>query len=152
MRRGHLRAIFGLLLGAAVLGSVGCGSSSSGHSETKAEFVSQGNQICRQADKERFEALRAAGRKYGVTEGAHVSRATQEKIIIAGLPSYEAAAQKLGEIAPDGEEEGVDALIEAMEEAAEQVKVNPGTAVVSPVQFKKANELALRYGLKECTS
>lgn len=151
MRRGLVIGILGLLAVAAATGMWGCGGSDSGSSLSKAEFVRKGNEICRKAEKERLEALEATARKYGIGPGQLANPTQQQKIILSGVPSYEGAAEDLQEMAPDGEEEKVDVIAEAMQEAADKVRANPGTAVHSGVQFKEADELTESYGLKDCS-
>lgn len=125
----------------------GCGGGG-GDSLTKAEFAKKADEICRRGESERAEVIKAAGQKFS---GKKVTAADQEQLILEALPSYEKAAQKIKELgAPEGEEKKAEALVEAMEEAAENVKADPGTATTGSIPFKKANELAEEIGAKGC--
>lgn len=125
----------------------GCGGGGS-NSLTKAEFAKKADEICRRGESERAEVLKAAGQKFS---GKKVTAADQEQLILEALPSYEKSAQKIQELgAPEGGEKEAEALVEAMEEAAENVKADPGTATTGNVPFKKANEAAEAIGAKGC--
>jgi len=149
VRRGILKSIAGLIAAAGLVGLLGCGGEDE-VSLTKAQFVKKGNEICLKSEKERLAVLEETAGKLGVNPGRVPSQSTQQKVILAGIPSYEEAAQKLGEIAPDGEEEKVEAMVEAMEEAADKVRADPGTALVSGIQFENADKLLEAYGLENC--
>lgn len=125
----------------------GCGGGGS-NSLTKAEFAKKADEICRRGESERAEVLKAAGQKFS---GKKVTAADQEQLVLEALPSYEKSAQKIQELgAPEGGEKEAEALVEAMEEAAENVKADPGTATTGSIPFKKANEVAEEIGAKGC--
>lgn len=93
--------------------------------------------------------LGTLGRKYGL----HASKSLKEKGIVELLSTYERTSDELGELeSPAGDENSISKIIKAREEAAENVKADPGTALVSKVQFKQADELANAYGLNRCIS
>jgi hypothetical protein len=125
----------------------GCGGGG-GDSLTKAEFAKKADEICHRGESERSEAIQVAAQKFS---GKQATAADQEQIVLAALPSYEKEAEKIKELgAPEGEEKQAEALVEAMEEAAENVKADPGTATTGDIPFKKANELAEEIGAKGC--
>lgn len=125
----------------------GCGGGGSS-SLSKAEFSKKANEICKRAESERSELIQAASQKFS---GKKVTAADQEQIILEAIPSYEKAAQKIGELgAPEGEEKKAEALVKGMEEAVEGVKADPGTATTSNIAFKNANKAAEAVGAKSC--
>lgn len=125
----------------------GCGGGG-GDSLTKAEFAKKADEICRRGESERAEVIKAASQKFS---GKKVTAADQEQLVLEALPSYEKATQKIKELgAPEGEEKKAEALVEAMEEAAANVKADPGTATTGSIPFKKANEAAEEIGAKGC--
>lgn len=137
----------GIVAVAFALVVAGCGGSG-GDSLTKAEFAKKADEICHRGESERSEAIQAAAQKFS---GKKITAADQEQVVLAALPSYEKEAQKIQELgAPEGEEKKVEALVEAMEEAAANVKADPGTATTGSIPFKKANELAEEIGAKGC--
>jgi hypothetical protein len=143
------KGIHGLIVAAAAIAAlVGCGSGGGEEQLTKAQFVKRGNAICAKAEQERGKIISEIVEKS--RPNADV-QAQQEKVIHEALPTYEAATEQIDDLeAPSGDEEKVDALVEAMEEAAERAMADPHTAIISNVPFRKANELAEGYGLKTC--
>lgn len=146
------KAVWSLIsLGALTLCLVaaGCGGSDE-EALTKSEFVKQGNSICKEAEAERFKILSKEGENYDPNGDV---QAQQAALIEATIPTYEQAAQRLAELEPPEEmADTVDALVAAMEEAGEQAKANPQTAIVSNVQFKEANQKAEDLELEACIS
>jgi hypothetical protein len=145
--------IFSGLAGAAMLlcllAAGGCGGGGSGDGPpTKEAFVRQANAICTKGVGERDEIIgkiTAAGRV--------LDRAEQLELVVKTMPSYEQEAVRVGELTPPaGDEKKIEAIVRAMKEAAASAKADPGTTLVSLIQFKKANELVEAYGLDKCIS
>lgn len=140
----------GLLVAALGFGLFGCGGGG-GDSLTKAEFVRRGNDICRAAEIQRGRALEAKAKSFGVKPGGLATPAQQAQIILFALDSYERMTEELGDLpTPDGDEEEIDGMVAAMEETAEKVRADPGTATHSQIQFKAAAEKLEKYGLDLC--
>ena len=141
---GALGGIVLLLL--ALLGA-GCGSSSE-EALSKSEFVKQGNGICAKATEAREKAV------VEILKGADPKasqKALQQEAADKTVPYYEGAAEEIDDLgAPEGDETQVEELVDAMEEAAAQVKANPQTAITGNLPFRKANEAAESYGLDAC--
>ncbi len=143
------RGIVGLVVGTlvALLALAGCGGSESS-SLTKSEFVKQANIACQESLAAKEERIQAAIARLG---GRKVTRADQEKLILKVLVPYEEATEKIKELdAPKGEEEKIQAIVEAREEAVARTKADPGTALVSSTAFTQATKLAASYGLDRC--
>jgi hypothetical protein len=138
----------GLLALACVALAAGCGSSDSEETLTKAEFVKQAGAICEKSQEERGKAVAA------VAENANPKgnvQKQQEQVIRKALPTYEEAARQIEELgAPEGQEEKVEALVEAMDEAAERAMADPHTAMTSNIFFREADKLAEEYKLSGC--
>jgi hypothetical protein len=144
--KGAIGAVVGLVLLVALLVS-GCGSGGGDETATKEDFVRKANAVCGKWQQERGEAFREANAKFKPP----VTQAKQEKAVLLVLEPYGKAVQSLDELTPpEGEEEKVEEIVAAMGDAYEQAKANPGTLISSNAPFKKANELAKDYGLKEC--
>lgn len=142
------KGIVGLLLALTLVAGVGCGSSSEPEALTKAEFAKQANEICAESARDRQKIIAE------VAEASNPKgnqEPVQEEIIQKAMPTYEGATEQIAELgAPKGEEEKVETLVGAMEEAAERAKADPHTAVISNVPFRKADKAAQELGLKEC--
>lgn len=84
-------------------------------------------------------------------EAEHVS--ALEEVVLVGVGPYEETTELLGELAaPAGDDEQVERLLQAREEAAEKVREAPATALFSKYPFRKADELLESYGLDKCRS
>ena len=142
-------ALGGIVLALFALLVAGCGGSSE-EALTKSEFVKQGNAICAVAAKEREKAI------FEVANNANPSRSQQEvreEAVEAGIPVYEEATEQIADLgAPKGDEAKVEAVVEAMEEAAAKVNANPQSAFSGDRTFGKANKAAESYGLDACTA
>lgn len=144
--KGAIGSILGLAV-VAVLMAAGCGGGGSDETVTKADFVRQGNAICGKWQQARGKAFQEVSAKFKPP----VTQAKKEKAVLLILQPYEDAIEGLKELdPPQGEEEKVEAMIEAMEEGWEQGQANPGTLLSSEAPFVKANKLVEEYGLKEC--
>ena len=142
MSKGAIGSIVGLAVLVALL-AAGCGSSGGEESLSKQDFVRKANAICGKWQQERGERFREASSKFKPP----VTQAKREKAILLVLAPYGKAAESVAELPPpEGEEEKVEAISTAMEEAYAQAQANPGTLISSSAPFNKANELAEDYG------
>lgn len=148
--RGLARGTIALLLVAAAVGIAGCGGGDSETTLSKAEFIKQANQACRQGETERLEAVEGTAKKLKVEPGELPTPGEEKKIMLAALAGYEKSTQKLKELVPSDQAEQLAPLIEAREGVAKQVHENADSITPSEVEFKKANLLAGEYGLEDC--
>lgn len=126
--------------------AAGCGGGGDS-APTKAEFVEEANAICIQGEKNRSAKLQSLTREYGSLP----AKSIQEKGIVELAGVYEATIRELAALEPPaGDGATVKKIIEAMEDSAQKVKQDPGTALTGTVQFKQANERAQAYGLTKC--
>jgi hypothetical protein len=127
----------------------GCGGGDETTALTKGEFVKQGNQICLQQKEQRNAELRKAIQ--GKDQTKLLPLAQREELVLQTLPSYAEVPDKLEALGvPDGDEEEVEAITKAMDEAVKDVESNPKEALESTRQFLKPSKLASEYGLTEC--
>ena len=154
------KGVLGLLLVAlAVFGATmaGCGGDSDGDGSsaalTKAEFLKQGNAVCERAEERRGEAMRKAFASPQAKIGRNATEVKENKVLLveAGLPSFVKMTEELDQLgAPEGEEEKVQAIIEAMEEAAGKAESDPLGAAESNAFWAESQELLQTYGLTSC--
>jgi hypothetical protein len=131
----------------AALLMAGCGGGGSDEAMTKSDFVKEGNAICGKWQKARSTRFNEVGTRFKPP----VTQAKREKAILFVLEPYEDALQGLNELEPPaGEEQKVEAMIKAAEDALAQGQASPGTLLSSSAAFNKSNELFEKYGLKEC--
>jgi hypothetical protein len=145
------------LLFLALLASAagGCGGGSDPVSEeplTKAQFIKRAEAICSGTDKTQKAALRVFFQKH---PNATASKAVEEEVVVVvGLPPVRAEIKELAALpAPKGDEEKIQAFIEAIEQAVEKGEADPSTMIRGEGKgpFAAAGKLARGYGFKACT-
>ncbi len=131
----------------------GCGGSDDSTSSlTKAEFLKQGNAICAEGNKEIDSEFEAFAEENNLSEN---KEPTEEQLTEAAEDILIPAVDKqLGELrdlgAPEGEEEEVDKLLTAVEEALEEGEEDPSVLTSQGSPFADVNKMARDYGLTTC--
>lgn len=151
MSKGVLGSILCLLAALSLLfAGCGGGDDETTSSLTRAQFLKQGNAICKKSEEEKGKALRALVAK--LDPNKPITQERKEQLVLTViLPPYEQTTEDLkGLGTPEGDEEEVEAIIKAMEEAAKESRADPGVAVTSVRQFEDANKMATDYGLTSC--
>jgi hypothetical protein len=149
--KGVLGSILCLLAALSLLfAGCGGGDDETTSSLTRAQFLKQGNAICKKSEEEKGKALRALVAK--LDPNKPITQERKEQLVLTViLPPYEQTTEDLkGLGTPEGDEEEVEAIIKAMEEAAKESRADPGVAVTSVRQFEDANKMATDYGLTSC--
>ena len=121
--------------------AAGCGGSGSSDPLTKAEFVEQGNSICRETGTERSKALRdAADGDPGLAE-----------LTAAALTPTQEMIEELGELNPPNSDAAkVTAMLKAFRAGIAEVEADPANPTVAMAAFAEASKLAESYGLTDC--
>jgi hypothetical protein len=149
--KGVLGSILCLLAALSLL-FVGCGGGDdeTTSSLTRAQFLKQGNAICKKSEEEKGKALRALVAK--LDPNKPITKERKEQLVLTViLPPYEQTTEDLkGLGAPEGDEEEVEAIIKEMEKAAKKTKADPSVAVTTVREFEDANKMATDYGLTSC--
>jgi hypothetical protein len=138
--------------------ATGCGGSSDSGSEitassiTKAEFVKKVDAICTRRNTElegelaKFIKSTNFNPREG-TEDAYITLVGQ--FYVPALKRESARIRALG--APQGDEDEVGELVEALERGLETAEKEPKKVVdLSSVVFKESNQLGKEYGLTAC--
>lgn len=140
-RLATIAAALAIVLAALLV--AGCGSSSS-DPITKAEFVKQGNEICKEASKEREEDLEAATDESG--EGEEIANYVE-----VALGSIENMASELSGLEPPAaQKKQSEKLVQELEGEIEALQASPEKPITSS-SFKDANAAAEQAGLPACT-
>lgn len=150
MRNAVLRSIL-FALGLTALAVVaGCGSDDETASLTRAQFIKQANAVCIEGEKERGKLIQGASKL--VKPGEELSKAGKEEFVItAAVEPYRKMTRKIEELgAPEGDEQEVEAIIKAMEEAADKAEANPQQTIDSIIPFAEANRVIGEYGIESC--
>lgn len=138
--------------------AAGCGggdddSTSTTAALTKAEFLKQGNQICAEGNKEINAGFEEFAKENNIPQNQEPTQAQKEEvaetILLPSVTKQVEGVDSLG--APSGEEEQVEEIIDAAEEALEEGEEDPASLVTEGSDpFAKANKLAGEYGLTAC--
>jgi hypothetical protein len=137
---------------AAGLLAAGCGDDESSASLTKAEYIKQGDAICKAGNekyqREFTEYLQGLDPKAPLTEKK--LEAATEAIVMPGLRTEAEELEELG--APSGQEDKAEEIVEAFEKAIEEGEGNPAPFISSgggPV-WNEAEQLAADFGFQVC--
>jgi hypothetical protein len=136
-----------------ILLTAGCGSSSSGSSSmTKAEFIEQGDAICKQADGRTKAEYEAFAKQHNIAEGQEPSQVQQRELVeTIALPSIARQAKELGELdVPASEGAKASAVVEEVEKALKKAEAEPSVVIGNNSPFTAATKLAKEYGFKVC--
>jgi len=148
-----------ILLLAAVMAlaalAAGCGSSDDDSTEatvtlTKTEFIDQADQICKQAG----EDSEAEAEEFAEENDFELEKANQEQLEEAIdevlVPALNGQVEEIKELGtPEGDEEQVEEILVALEDASDEVGADPSRAFEAE-PLKKAKRLAQAYGFKVC--
>ena len=155
MSKGPVGSIFGLL--AIALIAAGCGggddSTSTTAALTKAQFLKQGNQICAEGNKEINTGFEEFAKENNIKENQEPTQAQREElaetVLLPSVTKQVEGVDGLG--APSGDEEQVEEIIDAAEEAIEEGEQDPAALVAEGEDsFAKVDKLAGEYGLTAC--
>lgn len=147
MKKGALLALVAALV--ALLAFAGCGGGDETTALTKAEFTKQVNAGCKEHEDEQNKLFKEVTSSMDPTE---VTRSDQELLISEVLlPPYEKDIENLKSLSPPaGDEQQVEAIIEAMENTVKRVEAKPLVAIRDSSQFTEAKKLLKEYGLTKC--
>ncbi len=133
-------------------GAAKAGSSDDAPALTKAEFIEQGDEICKEASEEY-----GAGIEEFLTEN-DVSQAKgptveQEEELLAEivLPRIKVEMEELRELGPpEGEEERVDEIFTGVEDVVAEGESDPSTVAGNENPFADPNAKAKAFGFEVC--
>ena len=133
-----------LVAASALLAACGGDDESSSEPLTKAEFLTQGNAICAEANKEIGAAIEEIPSE---PDEAQLESFTSDTFV----PNIQGQLDDLGDLGPpEGDEEKVDAIIGSAQEALDKVEDDPSLLLSNDDPFNESYDLAENYGLEEC--
>jgi hypothetical protein len=149
VNKGICRTVVAGLLALSLL-IAGCGGGDDETSSlTRQQFIKQGNAICLQQTQKRSKIIREA--IANTNQNKLLPKAEREQLVLDALPAYAETPDKLEALgAPEGDEEKVEAIYQAMRQAVKDVEADTSVALTSTKQFEEANKLAVQYGLTSC--
>lgn len=118
---------------------------------SKAQFIKQGDAICQQVPT-RYGKLLQEFEKEAKTEGKP-KPSTAEGNLKAAVPPLPEAAEELEDLSPPaGDEEKAEAIVAALEAAAEGLEAKPSSELSGPKSpFAEFQKLTNEYGFKVCS-
>jgi hypothetical protein len=144
------RRTFALLIGvlAAAVFAAGCGDDDSSASLTKAEFVKQGDAICKEANKEGADALGAYLKKEA---GGGLPNPEQEQELISTVvvPLLQKQVDGLNDLGIP-EDKKVSEFVEELESVLTEAEENPVGTTASGTPFAESESMAQALGFEAC--
>ena len=132
----------------------GCGGGDETTDETvtltKAEFVKQGDAICKQGNDQSEKEAEEFAEENGFTLEKASEEQLEEAVAEVLVPSLKQQAEEIDALgAPEGDEEQVEELIVSLETAANEIGEDPSLVFEGEV-LEEPEELAQDYGFKVC--
>jgi hypothetical protein len=140
-----------VLVLAAALFMAGCGGGDDKASTlTKAEFLKQGDAICKKADKAQETEFAVYAKAH--SKNLETKTGREKLILVAGLRPVLAEAEELAALGvPSGDEKEVEAIVTGIKEAVKKAEKNPQSVeALSKNPFEEVDELSREYGFKIC--
>jgi hypothetical protein len=138
--------------------AAGCGSSDDSSTDTvvvltKAEFIKQGDTICKQGNTEIEEGFERFAEENDIPKNQEPSKAQGvelvETVIVPSLKTQAESIRGLG--TPEGDEGQAGTLLDSLDEAVETAEEEPEALFDEKSDpFADVNEQAQDYGFKEC--
>jgi nitrous oxide reductase accessory protein NosL len=147
-----------IALSAVALFAAGCGSSDDGTTDstaslTKAEFVKQGNAICKAGNEEVNSEFEKFAEEHNISENKPPTKAQLEEAAEEFLvPSVSRQVEEVADLgAPEGEEEAFEMFIEDAEGRVEEAETDPSLMVSEDEDpFEEVKKEATALGLAAC--
>lgn len=136
----------------------GCGSSSSTSSTatapalTKAEYVTQGNAICKAGEAEQQAAFTTYAKAHHLNANATPTKAQVTQLATTVLiPNIQSQINKVKALVPPSADKAqVSAMLAAAQQDLERAKQNPTQLLTNAHQFAHSGKLLHAYGLTSC--
>jgi hypothetical protein len=147
-----LAAVAALVALAALVAGCGGGGDTTDETVTltKAEFIEQGDAICKEANEENEAEAEEFAEENGFTLEKASKDQLEEAVAEVLVPSLNQQMEELDNLgAPKGDEDQVEEIIVSVEDAADEIEDDPGL-VFEETTLDKSNKLAKAYGFKVC--
>jgi hypothetical protein len=153
------KRLIAMLAGVVAIAVVaaGCGSSSdsteSTASLTKAEFIKQGDAICKKGNKEIEEGFESFAKENNLPQHKEPTKAQGKELVETVIvPEIKAQAEGIRALGtPSGDEAQVSAMLDSLDEGIEEAEEDPEALFAAKSDpFASANKQAKEYGLKVC--
>ncbi len=147
-----------VLIGVLVIVTVaGCGgsddSTSTAAALTKAQFVKQGDAICKKGDAEIEEGFEDFAKENDIPKNKEPNKAQGAEIVETVIvPNIKNQGEEIRALkVPEGDEDQITAMLDSLDEAIEEAEADPETLFDEKSDpFGAANKQAKEYGFKVC--
>lgn len=142
-----------LLAGVVAIVAVvaGCGSSDGSSSLSKAEFIKQGDEICKSSSKQ----IETEAGEFAEQNNVNTSKPTKkqqeeviEEVVAPGLRSEAEELEALGTPKEDGDK--AEAVLGALDSGVSEIEGEAAVVLGSNNPLEKASKLADEFGFKTC--
>jgi hypothetical protein len=153
LNKASLLALAALVALAALIAGCGGGDETTDSATvalTKAEFIKQGDAICKEASEDN----EAEAEEYAEENGFALEKASKEQLEEAVaevlVPSLNQEAEELDALgAPEGDEEKVEEIVVALEDATGEIE-DDQSLIFEEETLEEPQQLAEDYGFKVC--
>src|SRR5215213_7528227 len=134
--------------------AAGCGSDDSDSTSaalSKPEFIKEADAICADGNAAIEEEAEAFAEENDV-DTEKPTKAQQEEVISDVVaPNVQGQAEEIADLgAPEGDEETIEAMVEAVEKGAGELESDPALLLEGENPLGDGSKLARAYGLEEC--
>jgi hypothetical protein len=138
-------------LAAVVAGCGGSDDSDTSGSLTKSEFIKQADAICEEGNESINTEVDEFAKEKGTT-AEKLTKDQQEEFVeqvVAG--DIRTQGEEIGDLgAPSGDEDTIEAMVEAVEGAADEIEDEPKLIFGKANPLAEGTKLAKEYGLEVC--
>ena len=124
---------------------------STGPALTKAEFIKQGDEICKKTAEELNEGIASYTSENGLDESEPSEEQQEELVSEVILPAFRAEGEELGALGPPtGDEEDVEEIVTGIEDAVTDAEGDLSSAITGDSPLEDANAKAREFGFEVC--
>jgi len=152
LNKAFLPAIAVLVALAALVAGCGGGDDTTDETVTltKAEFIKQGDAICKEANEENETEAEEFAEENDFTLEKASEEQLEEAVAEVLVPSLNKQVEELDALgAPEGDEDQVEEIVVSLEDVAGEIEDDP-SAVFDEKTLQKPSQLAKAYGFKVC--
>lgn len=152
MNKAFLSATAVLVALAALVAGCGGGDETTDETVTltKAEFIKQGDAICKEANEENETEAEEFAEENDFTLEKASEEQLEEAVAEVLVPSLNQQVEELDALgAPEGDEEQVEEIVVSLEDVAGEIEDDP-SLVFEEKTLEKPAKLASSYGFKVC--
>jgi hypothetical protein len=146
------KRLIAVLAGVVAIAVIAAGCGSSDDSLTKAEYIKQGDELCKKGGAEIEADVKSYANENGISLKKEPTKEQlgelSENAVIPGIRNQLEGLRDLG--TPSEDEATANELLDALEKGIEEGEEDPIAFVTKGDSLAEANNLAKEFGFKEC--